>query len=83
MCALGAGNRVRLAGEEASDSRRIYSGANWSAAIKNPFRSFGTTGEGLEAVLSEMKAWSYEPVVFVLHLAHPRIEFTDRGKRRW
>jgi hypothetical protein len=21
-----------------------------------------------------------EPVVFVLHLAHPRVEYTDRGK---
>ena len=60
--------------------RRIYSGANWSAAIKNPFRSFGNTGEGLETALSEMRATRNEPVVFVLHLAHPRVEYTDRGK---
>ncbi|MEX0937325.1 MAG: ATP-binding protein [Pirellulales bacterium] len=67
-------------GEDANDSRRIYTGANWSAAIKNPFRSFGGTGEGLERTLAEMRATSNEPIVFVLHLAHPRIEFTDRGK---
>ncbi|MBW3599073.1 MAG: hypothetical protein KY475_17610 [Planctomycetes bacterium] len=67
-------------GPAANDRRRIYSGANWSAAIKNPFRSFGTTGEGLEATLTEMRAGRNEPIVFVLHLAHPRVEYTDRGK---
>lgn len=67
-------------GEDAGDNRRIYSGANWSAAIKNPFRSFGTTSEGLETALANMKATRNEPVVFVLHLAHPRIEYVDRGK---
>jgi hypothetical protein len=67
-------------GEGAADSRRIFSGANWSAAIKNPFRSFGATGEGLETTLTEVRATHREPVVFVLHLAHPRVEYTDRGK---
>ncbi len=67
-------------GEESEDHRRIYAGANWSAAINNPFRSFGTTGEGLEAVLTELKAGAYEPIVFVMHLANPRTQFTDRGK---
>jgi hypothetical protein len=67
-------------GEEAEDSRRIFAGANWSAAIKNPFRSFGSTGEGLETALADRRATSAEPVVFVLHLAHPRVEYTDRGK---
>ena len=66
--------------EDSEDRRSIYAGANWSAAINNPFRSFGETGEGLEAALSEMRAGAHEPVVFVLHLAHPRIEYTDRGK---
>jgi hypothetical protein len=67
-------------GEESDQGRRIYTGANWSAAIGNPFRSFGETGEGLETVLSDMRATRSEPVVFVLHLAHPRVEYTDRGK---
>jgi DNA topoisomerase VI subunit B len=60
--------------------RRILSGANWSAALKNPFRSFGHTGEGLETALADVRATRHEPVVFVLHLAHPRVEYTDRGK---
>jgi hypothetical protein len=67
-------------GEGAASCRKIYAGANWSAAIKNPFRSFGSTGEGLETALSNMRATRQEPVVFVLHLAQPRVEYTDRGK---
>lgn len=67
-------------GDGADDSRRIFSGVNWSAAIRNPFRSFGTTAEGLEAVLSDLKVGAHEPVVYVLHVAHPRVEYTDRGK---
>ena len=67
-------------GDESEDSRRIFAGANWSAAIKNPFRSFGSTGEGLEAALNQQRAGRNEPIVFVLHLAHPRVEYVDRGK---
>ena len=67
-------------GDQATDNRVILPGVNWSGAIGNPFRSFGATGEGLEAALSEMRAGRHEPIVFVLHLAHPRIEYRDRGK---
>jgi DNA topoisomerase VI subunit B len=67
-------------GGDAPNVRKIYSGANWSAAIRNPFRSFGETGEGLETVLADMRATRNEPIVYVLHLAQPRVEYTDRGK---
>jgi hypothetical protein len=67
-------------GDESTDDRKIFAGANWSAAIKNPFRSFGSTGEGLEAELTSLRAGAGEPIVVALHLAHPRISFTDRGK---
>lgn len=67
-------------GDVSADWRSIISGANWSAAIRNPFRSFGATGQGLEAALTDMRASAHEPIVFVLHLAHPRVEYTDRGK---
>lgn len=66
--------------EDDTRCRSIYSGANWSAAVKNPFRAFGNTGEGLETALSDMRATRDEPVVFFLHLAHPRVEYLDRGK---
>jgi hypothetical protein len=67
-------------GEKAKDERQIVTGANWSAAIANPFRTFGGTGEGAETILANLKVTRMEPVVFVLHLAHPRVEYTDRGK---
>ncbi|MFH1919782.1 MAG: ATP-binding protein [Planctomycetota bacterium] len=67
-------------GEDAPQRREIFAGANWSAAIKNPFRAFGATGQGLEAHLTELKAGADEPILFALHLAHPRIQFADRGK---
>lgn len=67
-------------GDTAENRRTLIPGANWSVAIKNPFRSFGNTGEGLEALLTELKVGSQDPIVFALHLAHPRIQYTDRGK---
>jgi hypothetical protein len=62
------------------EQRRIVVGVNWSVALGNPFRSFGRTGEGLEYQLADARASSSEPVVFVLHFACPRIQYTDRGK---
>ena len=67
-------------GDNAPDQRHIFAGANWSPGINNPFRSFGQNGEGLEATLSQQRAGAYEPIVFMLHLAHPRVEYADRGK---
>ena len=60
--------------------RRIVTGVNFSVALGNPFRSFGQTGEGLENLLAQQRAGRHEPIIFVLHLASPRVEFADRGK---
>ena len=60
--------------------RMFFAGANWSAGINNVFRSFGSTGEGLERMLAEARASSREPIAFALHLAMPGVRFTDRGK---
>jgi hypothetical protein len=67
-------------GPKASEERKIAAGANWSAAISNPLRSFGSTREGLESLLADARAKRNEPIVYVLHLACPRVEYTDRGK---
>jgi hypothetical protein len=64
----------------ALEQRRIVVGVNWSVALGNPFRSFGRTGEGLESLLADQRAGRNEPVVFVLHFACPRAQYTDRGK---
>jgi DNA topoisomerase VI subunit B len=61
-------------------SRVFVTGANWSATITNPFRSFGSTGEGLESALAKVRANANQPVICALHLASARIQFADRGK---
>ena len=60
--------------------RLFVTGANWSAAISNPFRRFGSTGEELESTLAKVRANVNQPVICALHLASARLQFADRGK---
>ena len=61
-------------------SRKIITGVNWSPGIVNPFRQLGRAGAGLDETLSRVRASTTEPVIAVLHVACPRIPWTDRGK---
>jgi DNA topoisomerase VI subunit B len=65
---------------DGANERRIITGVNWSPAIGNPFRSLGSYGESLDSILAEQRSGRDEPIVFVLHLARPRMEYTDHGK---
>jgi hypothetical protein len=60
--------------------RRLVTGVNWSPGIINPFRELGRFGQGLDAVLERLWAGRDEPIVLLLHVACPRVEYTDRGK---
>ena len=60
--------------------RKFVTGANFSAAIKNPFRRFGSTGEGLESTLAKVRANATAPVICALHLTSAYIQYADRGK---
>jgi len=60
--------------------RRLVVGINWSATIINPFRELGEFGVSLDTILTEARAGRNDPVIVFMHLAHPRVEFTDRGK---
>ena len=60
--------------------RQLITGANWSAAIANPFRRFGATGVGVESLLARLHVDAGEPVIVALHLASASIQFADRGK---
>jgi DNA topoisomerase VI subunit B len=62
------------------DCRRIITGVNWSPTIGNPFRSLGSYGESLDHILAQQRSGPDEPIIFVLHLARPRIDYTDHGK---
>jgi DNA topoisomerase VI subunit B len=61
-------------------SRRLVTGVNWSPGILNPFRALGRYGRSLDTILSEQFAGRDEPVIVVLHMACPRVEYSDRGK---
>lgn len=69
-----------LTQQGAAISRKIITGANWSIGIHNPFRAFGSTGEGLESTLAKVRANAREPVICALHLASAYIQYADRGK---
>jgi DNA topoisomerase VI subunit B len=61
--------------------REIVTGVNWSPAINNPFRNLGPYGQSLDTYLAEQRAaLCNEPITIVIHLASPRVDFTDRGK---
>jgi hypothetical protein len=64
----------------ASVPRKFITGANWSVGIHNPFRVFGSTGEGLESTLAKVRANASSPVICALHLASAHIQYADRGK---
>ena len=66
--------------EGASVSRKFVTGANWSVGISNPFRAFGSTGEGLESTLAKVRANACSPVICALHLASAYVQYADRGK---
>ena len=53
---------------------------NWSPGIVNPFRKLGKFGSSLDSILQKQRAGADEPVALVLHIACPRVEYTDRGK---
>jgi DNA topoisomerase VI subunit B len=69
-----------LSREGAYVPRKFVTGANWSAGINNPFRRFGSTGEGLENTLAKVRVNSRQPVICALHLASAYIQYADRGK---
>jgi DNA topoisomerase VI subunit B len=58
--------------------RRLVTGVNWSPGIGNPFRTMGKHGSSLDTLLQEQRI-DNDCVMFV-HLACPRVAYTDRGK---
>jgi hypothetical protein len=62
-----------------ASQRRLLSGVNWSPGIINPFRTL-RYGQSLDTILTKQRASANEPVILVLHMACPRVEYLDRGK---
>jgi hypothetical protein len=61
--------------EYASCGRQVSAGLNWTPVIRMPFDS-------LADIFSAVRVDRHDPVLVLVHLACPRIEFTDRGKMR-
>jgi DNA topoisomerase VI subunit B len=78
-CAFGL-HQSALTQDKKVASRKFISGANWSVGIENPFRTFGSTGQGLENELAEVRANANQPVICAMHLASAHIQYADRGK---
>ena len=60
--------------------RRDIIGVNWSPGITNPFRVLGGYGQSLDSVLERQRVGRDEPVIIVLHVSCPRVDYLDRGK---
>lgn len=67
-----------LADEELG--RRLITGINWSAAWVNPFRTLGEYGRSLDTMLAERRFEVHRPIAVLVHVAHPRVQYADRGK---
>jgi hypothetical protein len=61
-------------------ARILIAGVNWSPAIANPFRSISSSLDSLDEVLANQYVDHSEPVILLVHLASPVVEYTDRGK---
>jgi DNA topoisomerase VI subunit B len=61
-------------------ARRLITGVNWSPGIVNPFRKLGRFGQSLDSILEQQRAGGGEPIVLLVHLARPRVEYANRGK---
>ena len=59
--------------EDGERRRAVVAGLNWSPVMKSPL-------ERLSNLLGEMRIDEFDPVLLIVHLTCPRLEFTDRGK---
>ena len=59
--------------------RKLITGVNWSAAWINPFRDLGDF-RSLDTILVDRRLGANTPIALLVHVAHPRVTYTDRGK---
>ena len=68
-------------GKNETRGRYLVTGVNFSATLENPFQTFRGM-EGLDEILTGLRAGSDAPVIVGVHYACPHIEYLDRGKSR-
>jgi hypothetical protein len=60
-------------GDYDENRRQTFVGLNWTPLLRNPISR-------LSDLLGQMRVDRGDPILMVVHLASPRLEFTDRGK---
>ena len=68
-------------GKQENRIRRLITGINFSATLENPFQSFRGL-EGMDEILTDLRAGTSAPIIVCVHYASPHIEYLDRGKSR-
>jgi DNA topoisomerase VI subunit B len=72
---------VAFGAQYPGSSRKLVAGVNWSASVgQHPFRSMGRSMRSLDSLLADFESGDGEPVKIVVHVAHPRVRYADRGK---
>ncbi len=66
--------------EHDTGRRRLVTGVNWSAAWVNPFRTLGGAGRSLDTMMHDRRFEATRPIALLVHVAHPRVQYADRGK---
>ena len=59
---------------------RLVTGINWAPTLVDPFRALNDYGLSLDGLLARLHLRADHPVTFILHLACPHLNFSDRGK---
>jgi DNA topoisomerase VI subunit B len=67
-------------GADEGPGRKEINAVNWSPGINNPFRQLGNGAQSLDGLLAKLRADMNRPVIMVVHVACPRVDYTDRGK---
>jgi hypothetical protein len=70
-----------VVGKDETRERKLVTGVNFSATLENPFDTFRNL-EGMDEILTDLRAGSSAPVIVCVHYACPHIEYLDRGKSR-
>ena len=60
---------------DTEQSRTIVTGLNWSPTL-------GIPADEISDAIAKARIDTHDPVILVLHMIKPRLEFTDRGKTR-
>ena len=66
--------------EEYTGPAEVFTGVNWSPSFGRPVVNSLGYGTTLSGMLGERYCGRHQPIVFCLHIATPKVPWTDNGK---